>query len=98
MSGYLLKEVNIKEQVRDLLKAYGIFNYPITQGIATYPGLPDRVLHYRGVAIYLEIKRPGGKLSEAQKRFQVQCLADGINYWVIDDVEELAKLLEGTSE
>ena len=46
-----------------------------------------------GVSIgYLEVKAPGGRLSEKQKHFQERCQAQGVRYdvaWSVDDVQEL---------
>lgn len=89
-----LSETNIKGQTRDYLSIKGIFNYPLLQGVASYKGLPDRVMHLNGQVHYLEIKRPTGKLSSAQEEFQQQCQADGIPYHVIRCIEELQKIVE----
>jgi len=43
--------------------------------------------------VYLEVKTAKGTLSDNQKKFQAQCLTDGIPYWVIRSVEDLDKLL-----
>ncbi len=91
-------ENDIKAQVKDLLAIKGIFNYPLLQGMASYPGLPDRVMHYQGKVVYLEIKRPGGKLSKYQEKFRDQCRADGIPYWVVVDIEELDAVMQAERE
>lgn len=88
-----LKESDIKLQIKDYLKYRHIFNYHITQTMGSYPGLPDRVLHYRGRVIYLEIKRPNGELSIHQQAFGERCVEDDIAYWVVDSVEKLEALL-----
>jgi len=82
-------ETHIKKQIIAYLKIRHIFNYHLRQGLGYYPGLPDRVLHVLGRAIYIEVKTAKGKLSENQKKFRDQCLADGIDYWIIRSVEEL---------
>jgi len=79
----------IKDGVKKILAMNGIFNYHILQGIGSYRGVPDRVLHYRGKVIYLEIKKPGRALSPKQVEFMEQCAADGVDYWVIKDVQDL---------
>jgi len=84
-----LTENHIKRQVKDLLSALGIFNYHVLAGLGAFPGLPDRVMHYKGRVIYLELKSATGKMRDAQVRFQEQCRQDGIDYWVIRDADEL---------
>ncbi len=91
-------ERDIKSQVKDYLSIRGIFNFPLVQGMGAYKGVPDRVLHYKGQVVYLEIKRPGGKQSEYQKAFEAQCLADGISYWLITSVDELMEKMEEDKE
>ena len=94
-----LSERQIKEQVRDYLAARGLFSFALLQGLGSHPGLPDRVIHIReagqtyGQVIYLEIKAPGGKLSEHQKAFKQQCEESGIIYAEVRSVDELIELL-----
>ena len=89
----LVTETSLKGAVRDLLLALGIFNYPIRQGLGSYPGLPDRVMHRKGHVEYLEIKTLRGKLSSAQLAFQEQCRQDEIPYWVIRCVDDLIAII-----
>ena len=72
----------------------GIFSWPVTQGIASYKGAPDRVMHLNGRVIYLEIKLPKGKMSDNQLDFQAQCQDDLIIYAVIKSLEDLQSLVE----
>ena len=88
-----ITESQIKQQVKMYLTLRGIFNAHLTQGLGCYPGLPDRFLHVKGRVVYLEIKRLGNKLSDHQRAFQAQCLADSVPYWVIHSVEELEEEL-----
>lgn len=87
-------ETAIKEQVKDYLAFKGIFNYHIMQSVATYPGLPDRVMHYKGRIIYLEFKSPKGKLGDKQIKFQAQCEYDKVDYLVIRKVEDLINYID----
>ena len=90
-----ITETMLKQQVKDFLAIKGIFGFPLTQGLASYKGLPDRIIHYKGKVIYLELKTQTGKLSRFQGSFQKQCARDGIDYWVIRSVEELEEKLSG---
>jgi len=85
-------ETHIKGAVKDYLAAHNIFNYHVLQGMGAYKGVPDRIAHFKGRVVYLEIKTPTGKLSEHQLAFQQQCLEDGIDYWVIRSIEDLEGL------
>ena len=88
-------ETMVKQQVKDYLAFKKIFNYPLTQGIASYKGIPDRIMHYQGRVIYLEIKTPTGKMSEKQYDFRRQCNEDGVDYYVIRSIDDLIEKFEG---
>jgi hypothetical protein len=92
--GGKITETHIKQQIRDYLNRRGIFNYHNLQSMGSYKGVPDRTMHLKGQVVYIEVKKPGGELSENQKTFQAQCLADGIEYWVVYSVEELIERVE----
>ena len=93
-SSLKLSEAEVKAQVKEYLDARRIFHYPIAAGAFSKKGLPDRAIHYRGKVIYVECKATDGVLRPAQKEFHAQCEADGIDYWVIRDVEDLHARLE----
>ena len=56
-------------------------------------GFPDIVVLCEKGTVYLEIKRPGGKLSEDQIVFQKVCQKFNIPYYMITSVDELVKIL-----
>ena len=88
-------ETDIKGQIKTVLSINGIFNYPLVQGLGSYRGVPDRVLHLNGRVVYLEVKKPGKTLSEHQSAFKAQCEEDGIDYWVVHSPEEVMEKIEG---
>ena len=88
-----ITETHIKQQIKMLLGHLGIFNYHLLQGMGAYKGVQDRVMHYKGRVIYLEIKKPGGKMSIHQIGFEAQCKEDGVDYFVVSSTEELEALL-----
>ena len=92
------EETSLKSAVKELLAIKGIFSYPITQSLGSYPGLPDRVMHRNGRVEYLEIKRPKGKLSPGQLAFQEQCEQDGIPYYVIRNIDDLLAVINITGD
>ena len=91
-------ETDIKRIVIDYLDLMHISHYHNLQGLGCYPGLPDRVMHYRGRVHYLEIKTPAGKLSQHQQDFRDQCLIDGIGYHVIRSLEDIQWVVEDGKE
>lgn len=88
-----VNENHIKSQVKKYLDMRGIFSFHIMQGLGSYPGIPDRIAFIRG-AVMIELKKPGGKQSDNQIAFQKQCEADGIPYWLIDNIEDLVNKVE----
>ena len=92
--GGKVTETHIKGQVKDFLAFKGIFNYAVLQGMGAYKGVPDRIAHFKGRVVYLEIKTMKGIMSEHQLAFQGQCLEDGISYFVIRSTEDLERCLE----
>lgn len=95
MHGYKLSESALKIQIKDYLNIMRVFSYPVLQGLGCYPGIPDRILHYKGSVIYLEIKTGRGKLSSAQQAFREQCERDKIPYYIIRSLEDLQVILIG---
>jgi len=55
-------------------------------------GVADIIVIWKGIAYFLEIKRPKEKQSEDQVEFQRRVNKAGAYYFVINDVSELQKL------
>jgi len=89
-----VNEASIKSVLKDYLAIRGIFSFPLTQGLGSFRGLPDRIIHLNGRVVYLEIKTPMGKLSAYQEYFSEQCRKDKIEYWVVRSLEELEEKIE----
>ena len=94
MHGYKLSESALKIQIKDYLNVMGIFSYPLLQGLGSFAGVPDRIMHWRRAVIYLEIKTATGKLSLAQQTFKEQCERDKIPYLVVRSIEDLEAILK----
>lgn len=90
----MTEETKLKNQIKEYLALRGIFNWHLLQGIGSFRGAPDRIMHHRGKIIYLEIKKKKGKLSERQIEFQEQCLIDNVDYLVIRSLEDLINYLK----
>ncbi len=89
-----ITETMLKSQIKDYLAIKHIYSFPITQGLGSFRGAPDRIMHLNSEVIYLEIKLPSGKMSDWQLAFQRQCEVDGIDYRVIRSVEDLQSIVE----
>lgn len=42
------EETSIKSACKDYLNLMGVFNYALLQGMGSYKGIPDRIMHYKG--------------------------------------------------
>lgn len=58
------------------------------------PGASDLMVLSRGRAYCMEVKAPGGTLSENQKRFHAWCERCGIPYIVVRSAEEAVEALK----
>jgi hypothetical protein len=85
----LTPETQAKRAIKRFLDSIGIFNFPVLQGMGAYKGMPDRIAVYNGRFIGIEVKAPGGKLSEYQQAFKQRTEVNGglyITAYSIDDV------------
>ena len=83
------KESEIRAQVKEYLQWQGWFVFYHLQGLGSYPGLPDMQAVKDGRTIYIEIKRPGGRQSAKQKKFQQELEAAGGIYIIAREVDDL---------
>lgn len=83
------KEAEIRSRVKEYLEWKGWFVFYHLQGLGSYPGLPDLQAVKDGRTIYIEIKRPGGRQSERQKKFQRDLEAAGGKYILARGIEDL---------
>lgn len=101
-----MKEIDIQRQIVNWLRAvlprkYRCFAIPngarrTRSGLASNavpgltPGVPDLMIVGGGEAMFIEVKRPGGKLSDAQSEFGTWCALEGAAGWCVaysvDDV------------
>lgn len=86
-------ETKVKNKIREELKKRNIFNFNLMAGLGSFPGVPDRIMHYHGRVIYLEVKSPKGVMSPYQLEFRKQCAEDGVEYYVIRELNDLIKIL-----
>ncbi len=74
---------------------YAVEVYSDARRVRTAPGLPDRrYVHPRGVRVWCEAKKPGGKLTREQHAFLTAELAANAHAIAVDDVAQLHRLLQ----
>ena len=88
-----LSENDIKIQVKQYLDLRGWFNFYILQGLGSFNGIPDRIAIKDGRTLYLEIKKPGGTQSPAQIDFERNIKFQKGEYYLIDDLDSLIKII-----
>ncbi len=87
-------ETRLKRVCKQVLDLHGIFSYPVTQGLGSYPGIPDRIAHHKGEVVYLEFKAGKNRLSDKQRKFQDRCRRDGVAYHVVRCIEDIEQIFE----
>ncbi|MCJ7790569.1 MAG: hypothetical protein MUP69_10435 [Candidatus Atribacteria bacterium] len=89
-------ENDIKSQVKDYLNLRRYFHFPLTAGMGSYSGLPDRIAIKNGKVYFIESKKPiGGKQSDDQIKFQKNIENEKGKYIMVKCLEDLIKVLEG---
>lgn len=69
-----------KKAIKDYLAYKNVFNFALTQGLGSQPGLPDRIAIRNGKVYAIEIKSAKGKQSQHQQLFQFNWEASGGTY------------------
>lgn len=93
-----MNETAIKNQIKNFLDSLDLCENwaPVTSGMATgRSGQSDRIVVYKGLVIFLEIKRSeDSKLSDRQRKFARDVLNAGGNFFCCSSVDELKILLD----
>lgn len=104
MGGGKVLEKDIDKQIAAYLTSLNAFQFKVfgsgysaETGGAQMPGLPDRFAciplcingEVYGLSIWIEVKRPGGRLSERQKEVISRMRASGVIVLVVYSVKEL---------
>jgi len=91
---FKISENEVKLQVKQYLSLMGWFSFPLTAGMGSYKGSPDRIAVKNGRVLFLEIKKPvGWKHSDPQKQFQKDINDYGGEYYLIRELEDLIEAL-----
>jgi Na+-translocating ferredoxin:NAD+ oxidoreductase RnfG subunit len=88
-NGYLVVRVNSSVHMTEhgtRLASYRIVNTNETAGLS------DGIVFHSHGAVFVEIKKPGGRLSEKQRKFMETCERYMMYYVVIDSVDKAMQL------
>ena len=88
-----ISENLIKRQVKDYLDLKGYFHFYLLAGIGAFLGAPDIIAIKNNRVLFLEIKRPGGKQSEHQRKFQLNIEGQGGEYYIVESLEDLVQII-----
>lgn len=89
-----INETDIKNQIKDYLYLRGWFNFPLTAGMGSYPGLPDRIAVKNGRVLFIEVKTAKGKQSPKQEEFENRIKEAGGEYYVVRGIDDIQKIIE----
>ena len=90
-----VKESYIRRQIQDYLRWNGWTVLYHLQGLGSYRGMSDLQALKDGRSVWIEVKRPGGRQSEYQKKFQQMVEAAGFEYVLAKSVEDVEHLGDG---
>jgi len=83
------KETDIQNAIRDYLRWQGWYVIRHHQSLGSLKGLSDLTAIKGSWTVYIEVKKPDGKLSDAQKEFRDNIVAHGGTYVVARSVEDV---------
>lgn len=90
-----VKEADIQRAIKEYLQYHGWFVYKNHQSLGSHRGVADLTAVKDGRVIWVEVKRPGGKLSQDQHKFMAALVQHGGIYLLARSVDELERVLEG---
>jgi hypothetical protein len=89
-----ISEAHILAATRHYLQIRGWFVIRNQQSMGSHKGLSDLQAIKNGLTVYIETKRPGGKLSDHQVKFQEAVEGHGSQYIVIKSLDEIQGAVE----
>lgn len=91
-------ERDLQRAIREVLTLHGWLVIRLLHALGTHKGLSDLVAIRRGRVVWLEVKRPGGRLSVEQQNFRDAIAQAGGEYLVAYGLDDLAPLLAGGND
>lgn len=73
------------------MRTYGIWTFPLTAGMGSHPGAPDRIGIYQGKPLAIEFKSRLGRLTAYQEQFKIDWESRGGLHITCRSVEDLAQ-------
>jgi hypothetical protein len=95
--GNKVLESGIRGMIVDYLRIKGWLVWVNWQGPFSYPGIPDLTAVRNGVTVWIEVKKPGGRLSADQKKFREDIEDYGGNWLLATCIEDIQSLCERRS-
>jgi hypothetical protein len=89
----ITEETALKKSAKDFLALYRIWTFPLTAGMGSYPGAPDRIGIYQGKPLAIEFKRRKGFLTAHQQAFKILWEQEGGLHIICRSIEDLAAAL-----
>ena len=93
-----MNEAQVQQQITDYLKARGIWHYVTHRSLFPPPpenkGITDICGIYQGKPLYIEVKGPRGKTSQAQLNFLANAIDQGAVAFVADSLDVVIDQLE----
>lgn len=90
-----MSETDLSRAIQQALEAIGALVVRVQSGTArggkqrlAKTGTPDLWVAWRGATMWLEVKLPGEKLSEAQEIWHAKCRAEGGDVRVVQSAHE----------
>ena len=89
-------ESEVRKEIKEYLQRAGWFVFPVhQQGFRAYKGISDYIAIKSGKVAFIEVKKPGGKQSKDQIKFQQDVTDHRGNYFCVDSIESLIRYLGG---
>lgn len=88
-----LRERRIERLLLDRCRDHGYLCLKFTS--PGRPGVPDRVVITPGGTVFVEVKRPGGRLRRLQKETTAKMRRAGAEVHVVDDERAVDALFDG---
>lgn len=82
----MTREIEIERSAMEYARARGWFEAKIKS--SNKNGMPDRILHRRGLTMYIEFKAPGERPTVQQLKRHRELREQGIPVHVIDNLED----------
>lgn len=89
-----VREREVQSQIRDYLRWRGWYVVKIHQSLGSVRGIADLYALKGGRHVWIEVKTPRGRQSDAQREFQAAIESHGGVYMLASSIEDVQKALE----